>query len=535
MFEVESVKNTRVVIISLSNPFNIGARHLSSLSKVKGFDTHMLFIGAFKGNDIFPPSDTDIANMVDLIINTIKPNVVGISVSCSAFFKTSVKITGDLRAKGFKGLVAWGGIHSILCHEDCIEHADIAFTGEAEIPWIEFLNRVEDGKSIADIRGTWVRDTDGTIHKNPHAEYVTDLDTVPFPDYDNDRHWTIWDGNVEEIEPFRKEMFSIFVLSSRGCPFKCAFCATPHIFETYKKEVGAANFVRQRTVGNVISELKYIEESFPNFRATKDGTINFGDDVFVMYTEWVKEFTAEYQKHFDRPYWCYFHPNTVRDEIIDLLAGTGLKYVDMGVQTGSQRIRSECFNRTDTDAKIKQAVDILQKRNVGIVMDVITDNPFDTEEDKRSGLEFYLSLKRPFQLNYLSMIMFPKVAFTQKALEAGLITDDDIEQNRMKIFEQWEFKYDWKGRSPNELFWCALYTMTGKSFVPRWYLRMLTRIPSLRTNPAFVVWSAKRTSNMVWLSRRLKIFFGRLFKGQIRFSDIAYSFNKYRRLGLPQE
>jgi len=535
MFEIVPTNKTRVVIISLSNPFNIGARHLSSLSKVKGFDTHMLFVGGFKGNDIFPPSDLDIKNMVDLIVDKIKPGVVGISVSCSAFFKTSVKINHDLRERGFSGLIAWGGIHSILCHEDCIQHCDIAFTGEAEIPWIEFLNRVEDGKPYIDIRGTWVRDKDGRIYKNPNAEFVTDLNAIPYPDYDNDRHWTIFDGKVEEVEPFRKEMFSIFVLSSRGCPFKCAFCATPHIFETYKKEVGAANFVRQRTVANVIGELKYIEESFPNFRETKDGTINFGDDVFVMHTDWVKEFTEEYQKRFDRPYWCYFHPNTVKQEIIDLLSGTGLKFVDMGVQSGSERIRSECFNRTDTDAKIKKAVEILHGAKVGIVMDVITDNPFDTEEDKRNGLEFFLSLKRPFQLNYLSMIMFPKVAFTQRALEAGLISEKDIEQNRMKIFEQWEFKYDWKGRSPDELFWCALYTMTGKTFIPRWYLRMLANIPSLRKNPTFVVWSARRASNMVWFNRRMRIFFGRLFRGQIRMSDIAYSINKYRRLGLPQE
>jgi radical SAM superfamily enzyme YgiQ (UPF0313 family) len=535
MFEGEPTKRTRVAIISLSNPFNIGARHLSSLSKVNGYDTHMIFVGAFRKNDILPPTREDIDLTCDLIANEIKPDVVGISVSCSSFYRTSVAITEGLRRRGFSGLVAWGGIHAILCPEDCVRHADLVFTGEAEVPWVEFLDRVESGRTIWDLHGAWVRDADGSIQANPHGELAEDLDAVPFPDYDNDRKYFIADGRLERIEPFRKEMWSIFVLSSRGCPFKCAFCATPLIFEEHKKGVRKGKFIRQRSVKNVIDEISYIEESFPDFAAVTDGTINFGDDVFVLNVEWVREFAQEYHRHFKRPYWCYFHPNTVKKEVLEILAGSGLKYVDMGVQSGSERIRTRLFDRTDTDEKIRKAVEILHKAGVGIVMDVITDNPFDTEEDKRSALEFFLSLKRPFTLNYLSMIMFPKVRFTQRALEARLITDEDIEQNRMKVFEQWETKYDWPKRSADELFWIALYTMTGKVFVPRWYLRLLANIPYFRRRPGFVVWSAKRAGNIVWLDKRMRIFWNRLFKGQIRFRDIIYSINRYRRLGLPQE
>jgi anaerobic magnesium-protoporphyrin IX monomethyl ester cyclase len=535
MFEAAPTKKTRVAIISLSNPFNIGARHLSSLSKVNGYDTHMIFVGAFQKNDIFPPSDQDLKILCDLLANDIKPDVVGISVSCSAFYKTSVKISEGLRQRGYGKYIAWGGIHSILCPEDCIPHADLAFTGEAEISWVEFLDRVEKGISVSDLRGAWVKDKSGEIHQNPFSPVAENLDDVPFPDYDNDRKYLIANGTLEKIEPFRKEMYSIFVLSSRGCPFHCAFCATPLMNEEFKKGLRQGQFIRQRSVKNVIDELIYIENSFPDFKASKDGTINFGDDVFVLYKEWVKEFTAEYQKHFTRPYWCYFHPNTVNKEIVGILAGTGLTYVDMGVQSGSERIRTKLFDRTDTDDKIRKAVDILHNAKVGIVMDVITDNPFDTEEDKQSGLDFFLSLRRPFTLNYLSMIMFPKVKFTQRALEAGLISEDDIEQNRMKIFEQWETKYDWPKRSRNELFWIALYTMTGKKFIAKWYLKFLANIPYLREHPGFVVWSAKRASNLVWFSKRIRIFLQRLSRGEIRFSDIAYSINKYRRLGLPQE
>lgn len=535
MFEAVPRNKTRIAIISLSNPFNIGARHLSSLAKVKGFDTHMLFVGAFRKNDILPPTSADIDILSDLLINEIKPNVVGISVSCSSFFKTAIAITEKLREKKYQGLIAWGGIHAILCPDECIQHADIVFTGEAEIPWVELLEKIESAQPYDKIKGTWVKGLDGTISKNPHGEIVEKLDEIPFPDYDNDRKYTIADGCLERIEPFLKEMYSIFVLSSRGCPFHCAFCASPLILKEHQDGIRKGTYIRQRSVKNVIEEIKYIENSFPKFKSTKDGTINFGDDVFVLNADWVREFTREYYNNFTRPYWCYFHPNTVKKEIVEILSGSGLKYVDMGVQSGSERIRTQIFDRTDTNDKIRKAIKILHDAKIDVVMDVITDNPFDTEEDKRDALEFFLSLQRPFTLNYLSMIMFPKVRFTQKALEAGYITEADIEQNRMKVFEQWETKYNWPKRSPNELFWIALYTMTGKKFIPKWYLRLLSKINWLKKHPAFVVWSAKRASNLVWLSKRLKIFWHRLFKGQIRLSDIIYSINKYKRLGLPQE
>ncbi len=535
MFESEPTKSTRVTIIALSNPFSIGARQLCSLSKVNGYDTHMIFTGAFLGNDIFPPSDRDLEIVTDLIINEIKPHVVGISVSCSSFYMTAIALTEGLRELGFEGRIAWGGIHAILCPDDCLQHADLAFTGEAEVPWIEFLDRLEAGESFSEIEGAWVKDRDGTIHRNPHGDLADDLNLVPFPDYDNDRKYLVTDGKLERTEPWRKEVFSLFVLSSRGCPFHCAFCASPLILKEHQEGLRKGRFVRQRSVKNVIDEIRYIEESLPNFREVTDGTINFGDDVFVLKLDWVKEFTEEYYKNFTRPYWCYFHPNTVKKEIVEILSRSGLQYVDMGVQSGSERIRTKIFDRTDTDENIRKAIGILHGAGVDIVMDVITDNPFDTEEDKRKSLDFFLSLKRPFTLNYLSMIMFPKVLFTQRALEAGLITENDIEQNRMKVFEQWETKYDWPKRSSDELFWIALFTMTGKLFIPKWYLRMLSNTPYFRKHPGFVVLSAMRSGNLVWLSKRLKIFWSRLFKGQIRWRDITYSIHRYRRLGLPQE
>jgi len=522
-------------MVSLSNPFNLGARNLNAILKEEGYDTHLVFLGDIVVNDLIRPTPEEIETGVNLIVDEIKPDVVGISVSCSAFYKDAVTLSNKLRERNPDLIIMWGGIHVFLRPQDCIDHADLCYTGEAEIQLVEAMKVVEETGNIpTGLDGTWAA-INGTIYRNPYGQIVEDLDTIPFPDYDNERKYVIRGDEVLRVEPFHPQVYSLFVISSRGCPFNCSFCASAKFSKEYQSGNRPGRYVRQRSVANVIGEIQYIHDSLPVFSAVKDATINFGDDVFVLNEDWVRDFCIEYKAHFEKPFWCYFHPVTVKENIVRALKEVGMTYVDMGVQSASERIRTEIFNRVDTNDKIYKAFDILRRNNIAITIDLITDNPFDTDEDRRKGLEFLLSLPRPYLVNYLSLILFPEVEFTQMVLDAGLKHEEDIEQNSLKIFEQWQTKFDWEKRPKDELFWIALYHMTGKKFVPRWWIRLLSRIKYFEKNPGFVVWNARFNAKLAWFFKRLGIFFRRLFKGQIRFRDIWYSLRKYKKLGIPME
>jgi len=522
-------------MVSLSNPFNLGARHLNAILKGNGYDSHMVFLGDIIVNDLIRPTPDEIDAAVNLIINEIKPDIIGISVSCSAFYKDAVTLTTKLRERNPKLIIMWGGIHVFLRPQDCIDYADLCFTGEAEIQLVEAMKAIEEtGKIPTNLDGTWAR-VDGQVYKNPYGRIVEDLDTIPYPDYDNERKYVIRSDQVLHHEPFYPQVYSLFVISSRGCPFNCTFCASAKFSKEYQSGDRPGRYIRQRSVGNVIGEIQYICDSLPIFRAAKDATVNFGDDVFVLNETWVGEFCRQYRERFDKPFWCYFHPNTVKENIVLMLKDVGMTYVDMGVQSASERVRTQLYKRSDTDEKIHRAFDILRKNNIGITIDIITDNPFDTDDDRRKGLEFLLSLPRPFLVNYLSLILFPEVEFTRMVLDAGLKNEEDIEQHRLKIFEQWQTKFDWPKRPKDELFWIALYHMTGKIFVPRWWIRFLSRIKYFERKPGFVVWNATFAAKFAWFLKRLRIFFRRLFRGQIRMRDILYSVRKYRKLGVPME
>lgn len=524
-------KRTKFCLISISNSHNIGCRILCSWLKHHGFDTHLIFLSDIIQNDIIPPSDQDLQLMFDLLIKQIKPDVVGISVSCSSLLDISKRTTEVVRQAMPNVKVLWGGIHAILLPESCIDVADFVCVGEGEGPLLQLATALEEGTDTTKIEGVWARQ-DGQVYQNPAAYVIDDLDTLTFPDYDNDKKYFIYKGHLKVQDPFQEEAMSLFVLTSRGCPFHCTFCAAPIFLKEQVTGKVKGNTVRQRSVEDVMEELEYVRECTPSFEHL---TVNFADDVFVLDQVWVNQFVKSYSTRFKNPFWCYFHPNTVRDEIVAEFKGVGMRYINMGVQNGSERVRKDLFDRTDTNKIVKRAVEIIQKHGIGCMMDIIVDNPFDTEDDKRLSLDFFLSLPRPFKLNYLSMIYFPSVRFTEIALKAGFITEDHIEMKAKKTFYQMNFSFDWSGRKPSEKFWTALYHMSGKEFISRSFLKSLSKNEWLKKHPEPIVMMAKAASQIAFLEARVKIFANRLASGQVKWSQITYAFHKYARAGIPYE
>jgi len=523
-------KKLRIALVSLGNTHNLGARQLCAVMKDAGFETHMVFLSDIIQNDIIPPSRWEIDRAVQLIGDEIKPDLLAISVSCSTFFETAVELTKLCRDKGIKK-VAWGGIHAILCPDECIEHADYVCVTEGEIPVPMLLDRLENNLSCKDVPGFWVKEN-REIFKNKPCGVIEELDSLPFPDYEDENKYFICENQFYAKEPFLVRVFSVFVITSRNCPFNCAFCAAPYFKTELVTGKPGIQKVRQRSVANVMRELEYIKQSLPNFDHL---TINFADDVFVMKPEWVSDFVEKYKARFKNPFWCYFHPTLVRDDIVKIFKDAGMRYINMGVQSGSERIRTEIYNRTDTDKKIRKAMDIIRSNKIGVMLDVIVDNPFDNDQDRKNALNFFLSLPRPFTLNFLSLIFFPRVPLTERALKEGYIIEDQVETHAKKAFYQMNFHYGWAGRKSEESLYTALYQMCGKLFVPRWFIRMIAGTPSLHRNPQPAIQLAVSFNAFLFFWNRSKIVLKRLLSGELKPGDFAHSLKKYRKAGIPIE
>jgi radical SAM superfamily enzyme YgiQ (UPF0313 family) len=466
---------SRICLISLYSSSSIGPRYLASLLKKNGFDVRMIF---FKDKDIAldlmeRPSSREY-DLLDTLVATLNPDLVGISVR-SSFLSIAKEITRRIQNKLNKPVI-WGGTHASVAPDQSVQIADMVCLGEGEQAMLELASKFAAKEAISSIQNLWVREN-GNITKNPVRPLWPDLDLLPFPDYAGDDKYFIHNDKVSSGDPGHRA-FNLDVITSRGCPYRCSYCSNSILRDMY---TGCGSVVRRRSPGNVLDEIKLQQERLPGLKR-----VYFIDEVFSWDKQWVEEFVDRYKREVRLPFHCMQHPNTVDEEIMRVLRDAGLERVEIGIQSGSERIRMKEFDRPVPDKKLISTSQILRRLKIVPFYDLIVDNPFETAEDKKQGLDFLLKMSRPFYMHMFSLIYFPNTVFTQKALAAGLITEKQVEGEATACFDQWYVSLN-HPRPNADRFWLSLYSLTSKSFVPKALIRNLSRMEFLLTHPGLLV------------------------------------------------
>ena len=223
-------------------------------------------------------------------------------------------------------------------------HADYVIIGEAEQTLLELLNSIKAGKEDnADIQGLALRKSGTTIHTGKRP-VMTQLDTLPLP---------AWD--LVDVAAYQKRWrdkhgyFSINIGTTRGCPFKCNWCAKPIYGNRYNA----------RSPEHVIEELKLLDENY-GFEH-----IWFCDDIFGLKPGWVKRF-AELTKENKLQFKFKIQSRAdllLKDEQIKPLADAGCETVWMGAESGSQKIL-DAMDKGTTIAQIEEANSQLKKHGI---------------------------------------------------------------------------------------------------------------------------------------------------------------------------
>jgi anaerobic magnesium-protoporphyrin IX monomethyl ester cyclase len=467
----------KITLIALYSSSSIGLRYMASVLDQKGFEVSLVF---FKDKDIAldlmeRPNEREYHLLVELV-SGLSPDFIGIGVR-SPFLLIAEEITSRLQRKLGKPVV-WGGTHPTVVPEESIRHADIICLGEGEQAILELAENQQRGLPGTDIQNLWFRD-DGQVIRNPIRPLWVDLDTLPFPNYGSKNKYFI----QEEIIPGDpgEKAFNLDVITSRGCPYRCSYCSNSIFCELYH---GKGSLIRRRSVRNVLDEIKAQTARLPALRR-----IDFIDEVFSWDKAWVEEFVEEYRRDVRLPFHCMQHPNTVDRDIMKMLKEAGLERVEIGIQTGSERVRTQVFQRPILDKKLIETSHVMH--DVGIVpfYDIIVDNPFETSEDKKQGLNLLLEIERPFHMHMFSLVYFPNTALTMKALAEGRITESQVEGVATTCFDQFYVSLN-RSRASEDRFWLSLYSLTSKSFVPKGLIRLLSRMKMFKHKPGLLVFFA---------------------------------------------
>ena len=332
--------------------------------------------------------------------------------------------------------VVWGGPHPTFFPQRCFQYCDILAIGEAESAIIELANNIANEKDITKIKNLWVRQ-DGKEFINPVGPPVHDLDELAHPDYDIEDQLVLEKG---KLIPFEEKHLGgmIFFQTERGCPQACSYCTNNIMRELYK---GKGDLLRTHSVDYVIKELKRLKERFHSI-----GVFDLRDETFTVRSlNWIREFSKRYKEEIGIRFKCLAEPATmsaenISAEKIDLLVDAGLTDIIVGIQSGSDRLNKEVYNRFISAAQVLKCAKILNKHKgkLTVMYDIISSNPYETKEDILETIKLIRKLPPPFYLSVNNLIFFEGTPLYNKAKEDGLIKNYNDTAAMLNYWDRWK-------------------------------------------------------------------------------------------------
>jgi anaerobic magnesium-protoporphyrin IX monomethyl ester cyclase len=244
-----------------------------------------------------------------------KAKYVGFSVMTQQV-PNALKLSKWIKENYPEKIILWGGVHVALFPEQCIKNknVDYIFPLEGELPLNNLINALEKNQNLKNIKGIGYL-KDETIITTERDRFIQ-LNEIGFIDY------SLMKGDIKKIDP-------IPINTSRGCPFRCAFC------------INVVTNNRQWRHMDAESVLDYIEYSLKYFNTRH---IKFRDELFFFSPERIKAVVdgiIERKLNITWEATCrvnYFNENFVNYEFIKKLKQSGLVKLWFGAESGSQRV-----------------------------------------------------------------------------------------------------------------------------------------------------------------------------------------------------
>ena len=412
------------LITSTAQDFRVhpyGVRMVSASLRRSGNDVSMIFLPRALG-DVY---SADVLEQVCEL--TASSDLIGLSVTTDDL-ENAVGITGALRRKR-RAPVVWGGIHPTLRPQECMEYADLGCVGEGEDALVELAASMEAGRDSSRVDGFWCRTADG-IHANPLRPLIHDLDRLPFPDYDPERHFVLDAGTIRPLagELLQRCLAGTYLtLTTRGCPCSCSYCWN----HAFGRIFPGGQRIRKRSVDHVIAELSEVASRFPFIQV-----MCIDDDAFFLRSdEEIEDFAAKYKERVKVPMWVTgATPLSVTRSKLEPLAAAGLIAIRMGIQSGSSRTK-KLYRRSHSNRSVLKAVRLIDSYRDRIKLrqyDIILDNPWETEADLRETLLLLSRFPVPFETIIFPLTLYPGTDLAEKAQREGLTVADGADSQRVQ-------------------------------------------------------------------------------------------------------
>ena len=295
-------------------------------------------------------------NELDQIISDINPDMVGVNV-LNVKYRSALKVLDIARSHEKKLIV--GGNHPSMEPE--------AYDGDVSV-WQGEYESLSPGKRMKD------------------------LDDTPFPDFDI------------LMDKYSPNGYA-HILSSRGCPFNCRFCASQVMWNRR---------VTYKSVDRILDEMHYVYHRF------RPSYFTFWDEVFTLNKKRLGDFCHKY----DLPVqWrCDTRADAITEEMVIIMKDAGCGQMSIGMECANDNILAY-IGKNESKNDFLRIAEILNKYEIQWKAYIIVGFPKDTVKIIRESLDFIKSLQ-PFRITLSFFTPYKGTSLYDECKDLGLINDN---------------------------------------------------------------------------------------------------------------
>lgn len=352
----------------------LGVAYLHSYLKRSGFESRIFDARAYRRP----------ISALKEVINEYSPEVVGINIHCTSEMDDGAYMALKIKEIDDRISVVVGGSHPSALPEDTLRRyraIDFVVFGEGELTLVELLHSLRDRSPLNQIRGLAYRDGDEVV-VNPPRELITDIDSLPMPDFDG--------FPFDKYKPHYFKGVEVPVITARGCPNRCVFCYQP-----------MGHNVRVRSYEYVVEE---IARDIKDYRATQ---IFFADDTLTIDPDYtIRLFDEITRRGLNKVrYIASTRIDRVNKEMLLSMKRANVFSIVYGAECGNQRIL-DAIRKGFTLEQTERAIRWTKEAGIKVDTNFILGLPYENEETIKETLDFIMKLDPDF-INLAILAPFP--------------------------------------------------------------------------------------------------------------------------------
>lgn len=331
-------------------------------------------------HDIVMNFETFVFSKISEEMDCFKPDIIGISTLFDKSVPTLGLLSRLIKEKNPNVLLVAGGHPANNLYQDILideqNRLDGICMGEGEIPFLELV-LAENAKEHV-VSSSYFATRDKCIAKKSFTKImVENLDDIPMYDYEGffnrygSKILTLHNNILDSKHSFNRQAV---VMTSRGCPYNCVFCASKSVHEQK---------MRYNSIQRVKDEIDYWVNRH------QITTIGFIDDHFLFDINRVIEI-CDYagSKGLDIRFPNGLAIAPITKELVDCMVRNQVQEVQLALESGSERVLREIIKKPLSIAKAKEVFDLFLDTNIFVRVFLVVGFQSETIDDIRESLEF---------------------------------------------------------------------------------------------------------------------------------------------------